>query len=288
MHALATAAASGPVPFLKGHGTGNDFVILPDLDQVLTIDAEQVSRLCDRRFGIGGDGILRVIPSQDDRAQWFMDYRNADGSIAQMCGNGARVFARFLIDAGLETAGEFVIETRAGLHQVRVDGDDLAVSMGAPAQGPSGGIPQIKLVETWVPAEPWWMPNPHAVVFVDSLEELGPELAAPQIEDAGRYPDGVNVEYVRDVTTDVDQLHAKIRIHERGVGETASCGTGACAASLSMRSRHAVNDPATTIVDVPGGRLRVIHDADGTLELAGPAVLVGRGTLEPTWWEGIA
>lgn len=285
---LVTAALGQEVPFLKGHGTGNDFVILPDINSVLDLSESQVARLCDRRFGIGGDGILHVVPSDSTQADWFMDYRNADGSIAQMCGNGARVFARYLIDAGLESAGEFQIETRAGFHQVSASGDTIAVSMGTASPGPAGGTPEVQVNGTWLQADPWWMPNPHAVVFVDDLAAFGPELSKPVIEDAGRYPDGVNVEYVVDRTDGSGQLHAQVRVHERGVGETASCGTGACAVSLSMRRRHAVTDVSSTIVDVPGGRLQVIHSADGHIELAGPAVLVGRGTLDQAWWEGVA
>ena len=141
---LVTAALGQEVPFLKGHGTGNDFVILPDINSVLDLSESQVARLCDRRFGIGGDGILHVVPSDSTQADWFMDYRNADGSIAQMCGNGARVFARYLIDAGLESAGEFQIETRAGFHQVSASGDTIAVSMGTASPGPAGGTPEAR------------------------------------------------------------------------------------------------------------------------------------------------
>ena len=285
---LVTAVVGQEVPFLKGHGTGNDFVILPDINSVLDLSEAQVARLCDRRFGIGGDGILHVVPSDSTEADWFMDYRNADGSIAQMCGNGARVFARYLIDSGLESEGEFQIETRAGMHHVSTSGGIIAVSMGTPAEGPAGGTPQIQIDGAWQSADPWWMPNPHAVVFVQDLDAFGSELAPPVVDDAGRYPDGVNVEYVVDRTGDSEQLHAQVRVHERGVGETASCGTGACAVSLSMRRRHAITDAASTIVDVPGGRLQVIHTVDDHIELAGPAVLVGRGTLDQAWWEGVA
>ncbi len=280
------------IEFLKGHGTQNDFVILPDADARLELSVRRVARICDRRAGIGADGVLRVVPvSAADPAfttgvsNWFMDYRNADGSIAQMCGNGARVFARFLVDAGWESTPNFSIATRAGELEVTVHPDGVvAVEMGAPVTGPSGAAPEVAVSGELRGADAWWVPNPHAVVFVDDVNALELPLPTPTVRDHGRFPDGQNVEYVRDLSTS-DQLHAQVRVHERGVGETRSCGTGVYAVSLSLRKRYAVDGAGVSIVDVPGGRLRVEHDAGGRVRLVGPTEFVGRGTFVAQWWE---
>lgn len=282
------------VEFLKGHGTQNDFVILPDVDAQLDLTAARVVAICDRRAGIGADGVLRVVPVAAieglvaPRAQWFMDYRNADGSIAEMCGNGARVFARFLHDVGWETDRDFVIATRAGEHEVTVSDDGrVSVEMGSAVGGPSGPNPVVSVDGEACIAQAWWVPNPHAVVFVDDVDRLETPLPAPIVDDQGRFPDGQNVEYVRDLSSD-GQLHAQVRVHERGVGETKSCGTGVYAVSLSLRKLHSINGASTSIVDVPGGRLWVEHSADGRVRLVGPTELVGRGTFVKQWWESAA
>lgn len=270
----------------------NDFVILPDAQAQLALSPTRVAHICDRRSGLGADGILRVIPvtaadhvPADSEARWFMDYRNADGSIAEMCGNGARVFARFLVNEGWETDSEFTIETRAGTHRVEVLNDErISVEMGKPAEGPPGPPPVVRLGDLELPADAWWLPNPHAVVFVNDLSALAHPLPAPQVEDHSRFPTGQNVEFVEDLTA-TGSLEAIMRVHERGVGETLSCGTGACAVSLSLRQRHGVDGAGVSIVDVPGGRLEVRHAADGRIDLVGPADLVGRGNFDAEWWE---
>ena len=285
-------ADSSDVRFLKGHGTKNDFVIIPDRDATLELSARQVARICDRRSGIGADGVLRVVPTdavadatQSSSARWFMDYRNADGSIAEMCGNGARVFAHFLVDEGWEDGPEFTIATRAGRHDVVIGSDgEISVGMGAPADGVAGRDPIVSLGGRSYQADAWWLPNPHAVVFVEDLEAFDTPLPEPEVVDHRRFPTGQNVEFVHDVSIP-GQLHAEMRVHERGVGETLSCGTGACAVSLSVRKRHGVEAHGTSAIDVPGGRLRVHHTADGRINLIGPAELVGRGTFDPDWWE---
>lgn len=279
------------VHFFKGHGTQNDFVILPDADGQLDLTAAKVAAICDRRAGIGADGVLRVVPVHAiegisaRRARWFMDYRNADGSIAEMCGNGARVFARFLSESGWETNSDFVIATRAGEHEVSVRPDGhVCVEMGSAIDGPAGDSPQVLVEGVPYDADAWWVPNPHAVVFVDDLAALETPLPMPEVVTQGRFPDGQNVEYVRDQSSG-GELHAEVRVHERGVGETKSCGTGVYAVSLSLRKRHNVAGPSTSTVDVPGGRLWVEHAADGQVRLTGPTELVARGTFLDEWWE---
>ncbi|GAA1981482.1 diaminopimelate epimerase [Kitasatospora viridis] len=286
---------SAPIPFLKGHGTENDFVIVPDPDGLLDLGPAQVARLCDRRAGIGGDGLLRVVRSAKDpaaveladRAEWFMDYRNADGSIAEMCGNGVRVFARYLVSAGLAEPGGFTIATRAGLRAVTVaERGDVTVDMGrAVLPGPD----DVRVTvggRSW-PARNVNMGNPHAVAFVADLAEAGNLYEAPGVTPAGAYPDGVNVEFV----VDRGERHVAMRVHERGSGETRSCGTGTCAVAVAAARRDGL-DPAVTgepvgyTVDVPGGRLQLREYPDGRIEMTGPAVLVASGTIDPQWLAG--
>jgi len=260
-------------PFLKGHGTENDFVLLPDHDGSVHGDlpASRVRALCDRRAGIGSDGVLRVIRSSvvegGDIPEWFMDYRNADGSVAEMCGNGIRVFARHLFDEGLVPADEPVqIATRAGVKTVTRDGDRFSADVGTSSVL---GETKISVGDRSWPATHVVVGNPHAVVFVDDLAEAGPLLEEPAY-DEGLYPGGVNVEFVLRRGPD----HLAMRVHERGSGETRSCGTGACAAALAA----APEGPGRWRVDVPGGRLEVSRDQHGHVHLIGPALLVARGT----------
>ena len=238
------------VAFVKGHGTGNDFVLLPDPSGDLDLTPARVTRLCDRRFGIGGDGVLRVVrtaadpvsaPMADD-AEWFMDYRNADGSVAEMCGNGARVFARFLVDAGLASAGPGRIATRAGVLDVDVPVDpdaDVTVTMGRATTIRAKVIPHVEVGGRAHAAVGVLVPNPHAVVFVSDLAEAGDLLSPPHISPGAAFPDGANVEFaVRHAPG-----HVSMRVHERGVGETLSCGTGAVAVAWAAR-RHDAADAA--------------------------------------------
>ncbi len=269
--------------FWKGHGTENDFVLLPDRDGDVhgDLDADLVRRLCDRRAGLGADGVLRVIRTaavhdRHDRqlggsAEWFMDHRNADGSLTQMCGNGIRVFARYLRYAGLvDAAGPIRVGTRAGEKTVTFHDDTITVDMGTPAV-----VGETKIS---VGAGSWTalnvdMGNPHAVAFVESLADAG-ELDEPPSFDRGDYPEGVNVEFVERV----DDRHLAMRVFERGAGETRSCGTGASAVMVASALADGISRPCTYRVDVPGGRLRVSWREDGRVELTGPAVLVAVGT----------
>jgi diaminopimelate epimerase len=253
------------VRFLKGHGTENDFVLLPDHDGTLELTADLVSRLCDRRAGIGGDGVLRIVRSAHvpeaaalaDEAPWFMDYRNADGSIAEMCGNGVRVYATHLVQAGLAEPGDLQLATRGGVKQVHVSDTSVVVDMGPAVVGDVLDIDGVP--GTFVD-----MGNPHAVVHVASVDALG--ALDPQRKD-------LNVEYVEDVSP----MHLKMRVHERGVGETRSCGTGACAAVVATVLRLGVPRGSAYTVDVPGGRLNVTWREDGHVTLEGPAVIVAEG-----------
>jgi diaminopimelate epimerase len=263
-------------PFLKGHGTENDFVLLPDHDGSVhgDLSADRVRALCDRRAGVGGDGVLRVIRTaslvEEDALgvpEWFMDYRNADGSVAEMCGNGARVFARHLYDEGLVAPEEPVrIATRSGVKVLSRDGELLAADLGS---AEILGETEVSIGDrSWV-ATHVVVGNPHAVALVEDLADAGP-LREPPAYDRELFPDGVNVEFV----VRRGAGHLAMRVHERGAGETRSCGTGACAAALATAGPGA----GRWRVDVPGGTLHVARDEAGSVSLIGPAVIVARGT----------
>ena len=269
-----------PLAFLKGHGTENDFVLLPDPDGSIDLTPELVRALCDRRSGIGADGVLRVVRTAAvddpaavaarDGAEWFMDYRNADGSLSEMCGNGIRVFGRHLVDEhGADAARPLPVGTRGGTRVLRFDGDLVSVDMGPPAVvGPT----EVSVGARSWPARHVSMGNPHAVAFVGDLDDAGPLVEAPE-HDPREYPDGVNVEFV----VRRGGRHVAMRVHERGSGETRSCGTGACAAAVAAALDDEAPRGTTYRVDVPGGRLDVTWRADGRVVLTGPAVVVARG-----------
>jgi diaminopimelate epimerase len=259
-------------PFVKGHGTRNDFIVLPDPDGAVhgDLSSELVAALCDRRSGIGADGVLRVVRSTGD-GEWFMDYRNADGSISEMCGNGVRVFARYLAREGLvDATGTFPLDTRDGVKQVTFcDDGDVSVDMGTASLGEHVTVAVDGRVFDAVAVG---VGTPHAVAFVDSLGEAGSLLRSPHFC-AEEFPQGVNIEFAvvrapRDVA---------MRVYERGVGETQSCGTGACAVAFAAAAREAVAGPTTYRVEVPGGAVSVTFDSAGHLHLKGSAVLVADG-----------
>jgi diaminopimelate epimerase len=268
------------IPFLKGHGTQNDFVLLPDLDATLDLTEARVRVLCDRRAGLGADGVLRVVPAKaiTDGDGWFMDYRNADGSIAEMCGNGVRVFARYLVDTGLVDEPEFTIGTRAGSRKVTV-ADDVAVEMG-PARVTGTSLATVD--GGTVAGVAVNVGNPHLVCVVEDAEKLASlDLTVPPTYDPEAFPEGVNIEFV--VVEAPDRL--RMRVHERGVGETRSCGTGTVAAVAGVLFGRGEQHGAAT-VDIPGGRVRVTV-APGGSTLAGPAVFVARGELDQGWWDSL-
>ncbi|MFI2713189.1 diaminopimelate epimerase [Micromonospora sp. NPDC018662] len=274
--------------FTKGHGTGNDFVILPDPDGALDLTPGLVAALCDRRRGLGGDGVLRVVRAAKHpdgvalagEAEWFMDYWNSDGSFAEMCGNGARVFVRYLLERSLvaPSGGTLPIATRAGLVRARVEGTDVAVEMRRPRLHDAATATLGGLTLTGAAVD---VGNPHLVCALPAALDLAAlDLTrAPEV-DAAVFPAGVNVEF----TTPGDPVdgtdgHVLMRVHERGSAETLSCGTGACAVA-AVALRDADRETGIVAVDVPGGRLTVTVTADSCW-LSGPAVLVASGTLTP-------
>ncbi|MER7793575.1 diaminopimelate epimerase [Streptomyces sp. NPDC097640] len=278
--------------FAKGHGAENDFIVLPDPDGQLALSASYVARLCDRRSGIGADGILRAVrctaapeaATMAADAEWFMDYRNADGSNGSMCGNGIRVLARYLVDAGLCLPGTFAVATRAGVRQVDVPDRSptfqgpVTVAMGRPELPGTTGIEVVVAERRWA-ALHVDMGNPHAVAFVDDLDHAGDLRTSPIVAPVGIYPLGVTVEFV----VDQGPGHLALRVHERGVGETRACGTGACAAVAAAMRQAAQPGPARYIVDAPGGRLHVEVRSDGAMFLTGPATIIAQGTARLTF-----
>jgi diaminopimelate epimerase len=274
------------VEFLKGHGTENDFVVLPDPDGVLELTEHRVRVLCDRRRGLGADGVLRVTraasvadaPADVDAGRWFMDYRNADGSVAEMCGNGVRVFARYLVDAGLADPGELVVGTRAGERPVTVHEDGtVTVDMGpAKVFGRSTATVGGRAFDG-VAVD---VGNPHLGCLIDGpVTDL--DLTVPPGHDPVLFPHGVNVEFINPVGAGV----LRMRVHERGVGETRSCGTGTVAAVAAVLELGGQIE-GESIVDVPGGRVRVRVD-QRTSTLTGPAVLLAHGELDADWWDAL-
>ena len=268
--------------FAKGHGTGNDFLILPDPDDETAIPADLVARLCDRRTGLGADGVLRAVRlPAGGPAEWFMDYRNADGSIAEMCGNGIRVFARYLLGHGLAGGPEIAVATRAGLRQVREEpSGEVTVDMGAPVVlGRSCAVIGGRSHEGLEVS----LGNPHLACVVD--EPLaGLDLSVPPVIDHERFPGGANVEVVRVRGA----ACLEMRVHERGSGTTLSCGTGAVAAAVAARAAAPARATASTwAVRVPGGRL-VVTLGERTSLLTGPAVIVAEGDVDEAWLSGRA
>ena len=283
--------------FAKGHGTQNDFVLLPDPDGRLSLTPAAVTALCDRRRGLGADGVLRVtraeaaltagvfdrLPEGVAPGDWYMDYRNADGSIAQMCGNGVRVFAHYVRACGLESRDEFVVGSLAGprsvvLHRWDDTTADVTVEMGKTNQLGAG--------EAIVGGRPFAglaidVGNPHlacvdADLTGDELAAL--DVAAPVSFDRTQFPEGVNIE----VLTAPHGGVVSMRVHERGVGETRSCGTGTVAAAVAALAFDGAAT-GTLRVRIPGGEVTVTV-TEASSYLRGPSVLVAQGDLSEEWW----
>jgi diaminopimelate epimerase len=290
--------------FAKGHGTQNDFVLLPDIEAELELTPARVAALCDRRRGLGADGVLRVttagaamragalerLPDGVSAYDWYMDYRNADGSIAQMCGNGVRVFAHYLRVVGLEPRDEFVVGSLAGprlvtVHRVDAAVADVTVDMGKANRLGSGGAAFAAVVGgrrfTGMAVD---VGNPHLAcvdprLTPDALAAL--DVAAPVSFDTAQFPDGVNIEVLTAPNAGLIQM----RVHERGVGETRSCGTGTVAAAVAALA-YTGADTGTLTVRVPGGDV-VVTVTDATSYLRGPSVLVAQGELADAWWSAL-
>ncbi len=287
--------------FAKGHGTENDFVLIPDLDARVGLAPAAVAALCDRQRGLGADGVLRVttagsaraagvfdrLPEGVAAADWYMDYRNADGSSAQMCGNGVRVFAHYLLASGLEERDEFVVGSLAGPRPVVVHAHD---ALAADVTVEMGKANQTGLSAAMVGGRRFNglaidVGNPHLACVDPTLTEAdlhALDVAAPVDFDAATFPEGVNVEVL---TAPVGGA-VSMRVHERGVGETRSCGTGVVAAAVAAL-RHTGSETGTLRVRVPGGEVDVTV-TDASSFLRGPSVLVANGEVSDAWWQSHA
>jgi diaminopimelate epimerase len=306
--------------FVKGHGTENDFIIYADPDGTLPMDSATAAWIADRRAGIGGDGVIRAVRTTAARdtiaglgpeifeAEWFMDYRNADGTLAEMCGNGARVFVEFLRAAGFVDPPEgkaVLIGTRGGVRRVWCEGEDYAVDMGAwtlPGGGAAVGPGDVEVSAAGLPGPRRGVrvnvPNPHAVVPVSAEELAGLDLSVPPTLTPAP-PQGANVEFIvvdtwpetADAAGGSGQGHFRMRVWERGSGETRSCGTGVAAAAI-VASLRLAEPPARWRVEVPGGVLGVrfaprpptlatLDDDVPRPVLVGPALLVYQGGVIP-------
>ncbi len=285
--------------FTKGQGTGNDFVLVLDAEGELSLSTSQIARICDRHFGIGADGLIRVVKSanleagaaslaEEPRAEWFMDYYNADGSIAEMCGNGVRVFARYLTEKGLvslEDGQTLAVGTRAGVKDLTRNRAGFAVDLGRWRLAETDVLVSAKNLHTARPSQGINVGNPHLVVALASSDELSAlDLSvAPELNPAPQA--GANVEFVVPADPMVHEGVGSIsmRVHERGSGETLSCGTGIVAAALATRHWAGQGAPNTWQVTVPGGTLgvRMFATEDGEhVGLSGAAELVFDGVFE--------
>jgi len=271
------------IEFVKGHGTENDFVLVPDANGRLELTQQQVAALCHRRAGIGGDGVIRVVRtdatedpaavSARGEAVWFMDYRNSDGSLSEMCGNGIRVLGLYLAThAEVDPRNPLPIATRDGVKVLTFGAEGITVDMGTPK---IVGESKVSVGDRSWPVSHVSMGNPHAVAFVDDLSQAGPLTDQPDYDQAV-YPDGVNIEFVQRI----GEHHVAIRVHERGSGETRSCGTGACAAMAAAATQDQAERGTPYTVDVPGGTLTVTWTDDDRILMTGPAVLVAEGIAE--------
>jgi diaminopimelate epimerase len=271
--------------FTKMHGLGNDFVVFDAISQNVALSPEQIRFIADRHFGVGCDQLLLVerptLPGVDFRYRIF----NADGGEVEQCGNGARCFARFVVDKGLTTKREIAVETKSGIIRPRLEDDgQVTVDMGAPRFTPRD-IPFqaeaeadryiIDLDGVDVEIGAVSMGNPHAVIRVDDVDAAPVSDWGPRIERHPRFPQRVNVGFVQVVSRD----HLRLRVFERGTGETQACGTGACAAMVTARRWGLVGEAVT--VELRGGRLLIRWPGGAEpVRMTGPAVSVFEGEIQ--------
>lgn len=285
--------------FAKYHGTGNDFVMIEDVDDRIHLDGESIAALCDRRRGVGADGLIRIAQAPD--ADFFMDYYNADGEVAEMCGNGIRCLAKLVHDRGLSDSGELDIATRAGLKHLvlQIEGgtmERVTVDMGPPslerkAVGMSGeptdtfiGQPLDVAGRTFT-ATAVSMGNPHCVLFLEPSDDLAgldvPRLGSLVENMSELFTGRTNVEFLKPAGQVLET-----RVWERGSGETFACGTGACAALVAASLAGLVGREAR--VRFPGGILDLVWSDDDHVRMTGPAVCVFEGEVDEDWLASIA
>jgi diaminopimelate epimerase len=284
-------AMTEPKTIWKFHGTGNDFVMLEDVEDRFRLSGQLAVALCDRHKGVGADGVIRVAPAED--ADFFMDHRNSDGSLAQMCGNGIRCLGKLVFERGLTDRTEVQVGTRSGVKTLRLQVDDgvvtsVTVGMGR-ARFDRGTLPMAGDPKEPFIGEPFEvdgrtfkatalsMGNPHLVLFVEEdPDDVDVHRIGPLVEHDERFPDRTNVEFVA-----VQGDGVKVRVWERGAGETMACGTGACAAVVAANEAGLVSRSAPA--RFPGGVLRIERHPADDVSLTGPAERVFEGTIDAGW-----
>ena len=271
--------------FTKMHGTGNDFVVLDGVTQKIELGAAQIRAIADRHFGVGCDQLLLVEQPATPEADFRYRIFNADGGEVEQCGNGARCFVRFVVDKGLTAKREITVETRSGPIKPRLEADGrVTVNMGAPRLEPAE-IPfladaravtyPLEVDGETVTISAVSMGNPHAVQIVEDVTAAPVSTQGPRIEKHPRFPQRVNAGFMQIV----DRAHIRLRVFERGAGETLSCGTGACAAVVAGITRG-LHDPRVD-VQTRGGVLTIEWQGEGQpVHMTGPAQTVFEGILE--------
>ncbi|MCY4281953.1 MAG: diaminopimelate epimerase [Gammaproteobacteria bacterium] len=269
--------------FTKMHGLGNDFVVINALEQAVNLDGEQVRRIAHRRLGVGCDQLLVIRPGTDGAADFLYSVYNADGSEAEHCGNGLRCVALYLRANGLIRKDELLAQTPAGLLKIYFEGDLVKVNMGCPDFEPARiplavAAPQqlyrAELDGGQVEFAALSMGNPHAVVRVDDVESAPVELVGPHLQRHALFPAGVNAGFMQIL----DHSHIRLRVYERGVGETLACGTGACAAVVAGIEVYNLADKVQ--VSLPGGSLTVAWAGAGEpVWMTGPGTTVYEGRI---------
>lgn len=272
--------------FTKMHGLGNDFVVIDGISQKVRLSADKVKRLADRRFGVGCDQLLIVEVPQNPDVDFRYRIYNADGSEVENCGNGARCFARFVIDRKLTGKRNIVVETANGIMKLYIqDNDDVRVDMGAPRLAPADlpfeaqsqsttyelGLVNGESLEISAVS----MGNPHAVTLVDCVDTAPVETLGPQLENHASFPKRVNAGFMQIVSPQ----EINLRVYERGSGETLACGTGACAAVVAGRLRNLLDSKVR--VNLPGGSLTIEWQGEGhSVLMSGPAATVFHGQIK--------
>lgn len=271
--------------FSKMHGLGNDFVVFDAIHQSIDLTREQVRFIANRRLGIGCDQLLLVEKSQSAEAEFRYRIFNADGLEVEQCGNGARCFARFVVDRGLTSSRKIPVETQSGLIILELEDDgQVTVNMGVPRLQPAS-LPfvaeqQASSYALEVDGEELSIGavsigNPHAVLRVDDISTAEVQHIGPKIENHPRFPNRVNAGFMQIVSKDA----IKLRVYERGVGETLACGTGACAAVVAGQVQGWLDDKVT--VSLPGGELVIRWlGGDNPLYMTGPAAHVFEGKIK--------
>lgn len=278
--------------FTKMHGAGNDFIVVDAINQDVALSAEQWRRLADRRFGIGADQILVVERPSEPGVDFRYRIFNNDGGEVEQCGNGSRAFVRFVVDKGLTQEHSIRVQTMSGIIAPRLEADgSVTVDMGAPRLDPADLPFDTAGLAGWAEGEDttWPLPvngktvfvsvvsmgNPHAVQVVEDVDTAPVDQSGPAIESHPRFPKRVNAGYMQVV----DRHHIRLRVYERGAGETLACGTGACAAVVAGIRRGLLDSPVR--VSARGGELSIAWAGPGQpVYLSGPAVTVFEGEVE--------